>query len=124
MTRDEARAAYAFAFGRESICNGWELDAILDHFDQEIDEEDLVIEAMADRAGTPSPRGPTTFERLPKSNADVFQSEFDLMTHVPDVKDVPKLKRYIAIRYKLHEANDAWLVNNFVERFRTGELAT
>ena len=118
MTREEARDSYLQGYGRPSICNNIEVDAIIEEFCDEIDEEDLIVEAMFNRLGTPSPRVKCTFKQLPTSAADVRQAEFDTLREVPDVRDVPKLRRYIILRYKLHADNDMWLVNVFVERFQ------
>lgn len=120
MTRAKAYEAYYHAFGRQSMCNGHEVDAIL----EEYDDEELVLDAMQLRNGTPSPRGKTTFLNLPRSRTDELQSEFNVISTMPDVKDEKALKRWILLRYRLHEDQDKWLVNAFVERFRKLEAAT
>jgi len=116
MTRQEANESYEFAFGHPSICNKWEVEAILNEYDS---DEDLVLDAMYNRRGTPSPRGPCPFLNLPQSRADEVQIEFNVMSHLPDVNNIPALKRYVCIRFKLHPDNDLWLINVFVEKLRT-----
>lgn len=114
MDRQEAFKQYKFDFGCESICNKYEVDAIL----AEYDDEEIIMEAMHNRAGTPSPRGPTAFIRLPQSRADEVQAEFNVMSKLPDVYNIPAIRRWVAIRYKLHPDNDLWLINVFVGKLQ------
>ncbi len=114
MNRHEANEAYAFEFGHPSICNRYEVESIL----REYENEDLVLDAMHARRGTPSPRGPCAFINLPQSRADEAQAEFNVMSQVPDVNNIPALKRYVALRFRLHPDTDLWLINVFVEKLR------
>lgn len=114
MTREEAYAVYELGYGFRSICNHLEVDIITARFE----DEDDVVEAMHARIGTPSPRYMMPFEDLPISSIQAFSQEANILTKVPDVFDLPAIRRYICIRYKLHEDRDLWLVNTFVERFQ------